>query len=96
MNMFVALFEEEIAPEILEDAKRHFGDGLFQFSERVLLIRSYAESPAPISDILNLDGAAESSNVGVVFNLYGSHSGYYYGDLWNWLTETRRMPVGQT
>ena len=95
MNMFVALFEEEISPEILEDAKKHFGDGLFQFSERVLLIRNQGDNPSTISDVLNLDGETQASNVGVVFRLDDSHSGYYYRDLWNWVKEARRLAVGR-
>ena len=95
MNMFIALFEKEISPEIHEDAKKHFGDGVFQFSEHVLLIRIHSDKPAVISDVLNLDGVTESSNVGVVLRLDDSHSGYYYRDLWNWFKETRRMAVGR-
>ena len=78
MNMFIALFEKEISPEIHEDAKKHFGDGVFQFSERVLLIRSFTDNAAVVSEVLNLDGATESSNIGVVLRLDDSHSGYYY------------------
>ena len=95
MNMFIALFEQEISPEILEDAKKHFGDGVFQFSERVLLIRSFTDNAAVVSEVLNLDGATESSNIGVVLRLDDSHSGYYYRSFWNWVKETRRMPVGR-
>ena len=95
MNMFIALFEKEISPEIHEDAKKHFGDGVFQFSERVLLIRSFTDNAAVVSEVLNLDGATESSNIGVVLRLDDSHSGYYYRSFWNWVKETRRMPVGR-
>ena len=95
MNMFIALFEQEISPEILEDANKHFGEGVFQFSERVLIVRSYADDPAVISDVLNLDGATKVSNVGVVLRLDDSHSGYYYRSFWNWVKETRSMTVGR-
>ena len=94
MNMFVALFEEEISPEILEDAKSISGRCI-PVSERVLLIRNQGDNPSTISDVLNLDGETQASNVGVVFRLDDSHSGYYYRDLWNWVKEARRMAVGR-
>lgn len=95
MNMFVALFEREISEETLEDAKKHFGEDVYQFSANVLLIRSITDNAAVISEVLNLDGATGSSNVGVVLRLDDSHSGYYYRSLWNWVKETRRMTVGR-
>ena len=89
MTMFIAIFEEDIPSHILERATDIYGDGMMQISDRVLLIRAYGADPAPISAVLNLSGESDSTLRGVVFNLYGSYSGRFYENLWQWLEETR-------
>ncbi len=93
MNLFVAIFEDDVSSATLERVKIQHPKNVYEISNRVLLIRSSADNPLTISEPLGMAGN-DAELTGVVFKLNGSHSGYYYSHLWDWLTEARELPVG--
>ena len=94
MNLFLVIFEEAIASEEKEQAKSSFSaGGVFELSDRILLVQTPISDPKSLSMSFGLSDEAGSSNVGVVFKLDGSYYGHYYSSLWDWLKKAREVGV---
>lgn len=94
MNLYLVIFEEAIASEVKERAKSSDStDGIFELSDRALLVRSPISDPKYLSAPLGLSEEAGSANVGVAFKLDGSYFGHYYESLWDWLKKAREVGV---
>ena len=96
MNLFIVIFKDEIPSATLQLARSLYGDGVFELTANELLIRAYIDDPTQLGKQFGIQVTPETSSpsLGVVFKLNGSYSGYYYANLWDWLTETRERLVG--
>ena len=93
MNIFLVHFDGEIPQAARDAVATNYPTANHELSNRVLLIRAYASDPAVIANQLNISGESASPNIGVVLRLNGSHAGFYYRNLWDWLAETRNARV---
>ena len=90
LQLFIAVFaEEEVASEAMKLAEAAPFLGAFRLTAHSILIRTHVADSTIVGHTLGVSGAPEHDNVGVVFNLQGSYTGYYTGELWEWLKETR-------
>ena len=85
MNLFIAIFDDEIPENLVEKASVMAQD-VFRLTERILLIRGYFDGPSTVSRMLGLHEEEEDRRIGIVFRLNGAYSGYYYRRTWDWLT----------
>ena len=94
MNLFLVIFEEAIAAAAKEQAQSSFSSGgVFELSDRILLVQTPISDPKSLSASFGLSDEAGTSNVGVVFKLDGSYYGHYYSSLWDWLKKAREVGV---
>jgi len=92
MTMYIALLHEPLsqnqADQIREELKSH--ESLFSFGEKAWILKSNISDIEYAREVFGLSAEYEEPQVGVVFELNGSYSGYYYEPLWDWLKEARR------
>ena len=93
MNTFIAILDDSLPDAALERIKLSTS-AMYEITDRIFLIRAYADNPANINLLFNEPGQSESSLVRVVFKLNGSYSGFYYPELWQWLQEARAQANG--
>ena len=83
MDTYIVVLRHEIDAEVEGKADSISEEGAYQLSDRVLLIRSYIDSPLPIRKLLGIRDGRE----GVVFKLTGAYSGHDHRSLWEWIAE---------
>ena len=89
MNLFAVIFRGEAPARALEVANTVSRNEAFEISEGVFLVHSQIDSPEILGDMFGMSDDSGSPQIGVVFKLNGSYSGYYHNDLWEWLAEAR-------
>ena len=90
MHLFLAIYDEEIAAEIKEQASSKFPpDGIYQLSGHILLVSSPINDSKYVSTLLGFPEGDVPSNVGIVFRLNGSYYGNYYSLFWDWIKKAR-------
>ena len=91
MNTFVVICRDPFPPDLkFNDTYAVIVDH-FELSDRELLVRSHADSPQQIAQLLGMYGTEEHPHVGVVLKLEGSYYGYYHSALWDWLERSREI-----
>lgn len=92
MTMYIALLHEPLSQPLVdrikEDLKGH--EGLFPFGETAWILKTNISDVEYAREMFNLSAESETPQVGAVFKLNGSYSGYYYEPLWDWLKEARQ------
>ena len=91
MNHFIAIFGSDDVPAEEVSGATRVSDA-YQLKDNVFLIRSTVTSPDTVGIDLGLTGET-GSRIGVVFKLNGSHAGYYYQKVWEWLSAGVEKPV---
>ena len=90
MHLFLIIFEEAIASAAKEKANALFApEDIFEVSQTTLLLRAPTSDPGLLNQTFGLSDDASEPNVGVIFKLNGSYSGYHHSDLWDWLKKVR-------
>ena len=89
MNLFVVIFRGEAPPKALEVANTVSRNEAYKISEGVFLVHSHIDNPEVLGDMFGMSDDSRPPQIGVVFKLNGSYSGYYHSDLWEWLAEAR-------
>ncbi len=89
-QLFLVILESATANAVVQEAN---GLPLIQDSilltDRSLLIQSHLSNPQLVGDMLRISEKADSPQVGLVFRLSGSYSGYFYPHVWEWLAAKR-------
>lgn len=91
MNTFVVIFRDPFPPDLKFNDTHSVMLDSFKLSDRELLVRSYADSPKQIAQLLGMYGTEENPHIGVVLKLEGSYHGYYDSALWDWLERSREV-----
>ncbi len=90
MQLFLIVLTEEVADTVKSEAEKlPLIQDTHVMTDQALLVQSYVSNPQVISDMLRISENAELPQVGVVFKLNGSYSGYFYPQVWEWLAATR-------
>ncbi len=88
MNTFLVICDDPMdCGEVRRIAEQMISADVYGVSDTILLIRYVADNPKVLSDVFGMTGESDDPRVGAVFKLNGSRSGYYYADLWNWLSK---------
>ncbi len=93
MTMYIALLQEPLTEtsvdQMKDELKSH--EGLFPFGENAWILKTNIDDIEYAREMFNLSAECETPQVGAVFKLNGSYSGYYYEPLWDWLKEARQV-----
>lgn len=97
-NLFIVVTEDDVDEDDVEIAGEIL-DSVYKLDDRVVLIRdSILTDTDLVARLFGLVGSEEGEEhhgeIGIVFRLNGSHSGYHYEKLWDWLKEARGQHHG--
>lgn len=92
MTLYIALLDEPLSQSLVdqmnEELKSH--EGLFPFGQTAWILKTNISDIEYARGIFRLNAESEAPQIGAVFKLNGSYSGYYYAPLWDWLKEARQ------
>ena len=93
MTMYIALLQEPLTETSVDQMKGELKghEGLFPFGEKAWILKTNIDDIEYAREMFNLSAECETPQVGAVFKLNGSYSGYYYEPLWDWLKEARQV-----
>ena len=90
MHLFLVIFKEAIASKAKEQAESTLlSNQVFVLSDNTLVIQAPTSDPSLLTQMFGLFAEATEPNIGVIFKLNGTYSGYHRSDLWDWLKEAR-------
>lgn len=92
MTMYIALLHEPLTEPLVDQLKEELKshEDLFSFGEKAWILKTNISDIEYARELFNLSAECETPQVGAVFKLNGSYSGYYYEQLWDWLKEARQ------
>ena len=89
MFLFMVIFKEAIASKAKEQAENTLlPNQVFELSDTTLLVKSPTSDPALLNQMFGLYKEADEPNIGAIFKLNGTYTGYHRADLWDWLKDT--------
>ena len=88
MFLFMIIFKEAIASKAkAKTVNTLLPNQVFELSDTTLLVKSPTSDPALLNQMFGLYAEADAPNIGAIFKLNGTYSGYHRADLWDWLKE---------